>query len=225
MHRFDVIIPYRPVTEDRERIWEWIHERWTRSFPEANIIVCDSGDEVFSRSRSRNQGAMLAETDVFVCADADTVPMRAFLLGAVEVAEQDAWCIGYGPFDYYNLNAEETERYLSLSPMCEVRRPQINEYDFKLKSWAGMIAVPRSAFEQIGGYDERFVGWGHEDVAFRLKLDNEFGNHARIADGYTVHFHHTREEAQFDTAVEKANRELFEREYRRKYRWRDERHG
>jgi hypothetical protein len=35
----------------------------------------------------------------------------------------------------------------------------------------GIFAVRREAFEDVGGEDERFVGWGMEDAALREALD------------------------------------------------------
>lgn len=37
--------------------------------------------------------------------------------------------------------------------------------------------MPREAFEEVGGMDERFRGWGGEDVAFLIALDWLFGMH------------------------------------------------
>jgi hypothetical protein len=37
--------------------------------------------------------------------------------------------------------------------------------------------MPREAFECVGGMDERFRGWGGEDVAFLHALDWLFGQH------------------------------------------------
>jgi len=34
---------------------------------------------------------------------------------------------------------------------------------------AGRIAIARSDFEMLGGYDERFTGWGYEDIDFGLR--------------------------------------------------------
>ena len=39
------------------------------------------------------------------------------------------------------------------------------------------MIFPREALDAIGGWDERFRGWGGEDVAFLRALDTLFGKH------------------------------------------------
>lgn len=221
---FDVVIPWRSDDGPRQKIFDWVLERWVMAYGDDTVMIAygDSGGYPFSRSRTRNELADRTKNDVIVFADADTPPIRAFVDEAVEKAyASHGWCIAYDEGEYYNLDADVTARYLDLSPMTDIVKP--STYEHKLTSWAGMIAVHRDAFQKTGGYDERFVGWGHEDVAFRLALDNDVAPHERVNGGYVVHLWHPRQEATFDTEVELANRELFNREYKDKYSWRDER--
>lgn len=219
---FSVVIPWRTDSGHRQQVFDWVLERWCMIYGEEHVEIAygDSGDSVFSRSRSRNELFKRTSGDVVVFADADTVPIRAFVDKAVEIASEGNWCIAYGRKGYFNLTEDATNRYLALSPMTEISIPKEGEYEHQLLSWAGMFAVRR---ENFVGYDERFVGWGHEDVAFRLAMDNLVGKHDRVEDGYAVHLWHPRQEATFDTEVELKNRELFEKEYRKKYAWKDER--
>jgi hypothetical protein len=222
---FSVIIPWRTDNGPRERVFQWILDRWCALYETHNVEILygDAGGEVFSRSRTRNELAARSTKEVLVFADADTAPIPKYLNEACERARQGTWTIAYDNQEYYNMTEKATEFLLGNSPSGSLVRPFGDAYDHRLTAWAGMLAVPREAFNRIDGYDERFVGWGHEDVAFRLKLDNEWGEHARVRDGFVMHLWHPREDATFDTELELKNRELFDREYRRKYRWRDER--
>ena len=63
---------------------------------------------------------------------------------------------------------------------------------FSLKGIRGCnMGVWRSDFEAVDGFDESFVGWGHEDADFVLRLYN---HHVLRKDGYCAtevfHLHH-----------------------------------
>ena len=227
MDKFSVVIPWRDDgTIERVNNFDWIMSRWESIFGDnVWLHVGDSGDEIFSRSKTRNLLASQSESDVIVFADADTIPNPLYITQAVEkVRESSAWCIAYGEKRYYNLTEEASLKILSMNPASVLMEPPVSWCEHRLTSWAGMIAVSRDAFKSVGGYDERFIGWGHEDVALRLKLDNECGQHTRVDGGYVMHLWHPRAEADFGSVHELRNRKIFESDYRKRYNWRDERH-
>jgi predicted glycosyltransferase involved in capsule biosynthesis len=51
--------------------------------------------------------------------------------------------------------------------------------------------VPRNIFEQVGGFDEKFVGWGGEDNAFWHSCKIVSGEPLRI-DGFVYHLWHEK---------------------------------
>lgn len=229
---FEVVIPWRTDNGPRQKILDWILLRWEYQFPGINIHLFDSGDEIFSRSKSRNMILTRAKstTTTIVFADADVIPFRSWIEEAVDQTystvyenSQDSWSIAYGLREYYNLNQYVSEAIVMSDPSGPLSAPCRGEYEHKLMSWAGMIAVPFWALLDVGGYDERFIGWGHEDVAFKIKLDNELAPHTRVESGRALHLWHPRPQAWFGDPHEQANAELFEREYRQKYNWVDER--
>ena len=49
--------------------------------------------------------------------------------------------------------------------------------------YGAMITIlPREALDTLGCFDERFKGWGGEDIAFLRALDTLFGKHKTIDD-------------------------------------------
>lgn len=225
MPEFSVLIPYRSSDPTREAIFNWIKSRWELLYQDfdVEILYGSNDDEVFSRSKSRNELAKKALSDILVFADADTIPVKDFVDRAVSKTENGLWCIAYGDNDYYNLTREATETILSFDPGIDVDRPNNADFEFRVMSWAGMFSVSKQDFFSIGGYDERFVGWGHEDVAFRLKADYFISKHLRVKDGFALHLWHPRDDSSFGTEDELRNRKLFESQYRRVFGWKDER--
>jgi hypothetical protein len=125
------------------------------------------------------------------------------------------WVIPYGEKSYYNLNSEASDIILDCPVSILLTRPEEGDYDHELTSWAGLLVMTREAFDNAGGYDERFVGWGWEDNAFQLTMDRKNGKHVRI-DDFAVHLWHERSDGDFGTELELANRKLFEKEYARR---------
>lgn len=219
----DVVIPWRTDDGHRQKIFDWIKCRWESHYPDFGVIEGDAGGANFSRSKTRNVLVEQSRADIVILADADTAPVGAGLIESyIDVIENDCWHVAYPEGHYYNLTREFTQTVLQNPPEA-VLLAQRDQIEHQLTSWAGMLVMRRETFLRYGGYDERFIGWGHEDVAFRLKYDNEFSKHRRPSNGAVYHLWHPREDATFDTESELVNRKLFEREYARKYNWRDER--
>lgn len=189
--RLSFLMPFRTDGGERHRIFEWAHARLEVLFPHAEVIVADDGAEQFSRAGSRNAAAREATGDLFVIVDADTVFSRDQIERAVFLIDKGApWVIPYGRTEYYNLNQHASAELLTQPPGIELQPP--TDWDHRVESWAGVLVVPRAAFEQVHGYDERFAGWGGEDNAFRFALDVVAGGHTRLAFENVQHIWHPR---------------------------------
>jgi len=102
--------------------------------------------------------------DVAFIADCDTIPDHEGILRAV------AWVRSTGggarPHD---------ERYMlnQAGSIVAVQRgvEALGPAHF-LKQWAGggLDVVTREAFDAVGGFDERYKGWGYEDSEFHVQL-------------------------------------------------------
>lgn len=222
-----LIVPFRHDNWGyREQNW-WSCWRWWNTYGPKGIEICvsDDGDnEPFNRSRARNKAIEKATGDILIIADADTLVRSDGLIYALgQVAEGKApWAIPYRW--YYNLSREYTDK---LNQNEAIGRPSPNDekfgYEHKILSWAGILVVPKAAALSIGGYDERFEGWGFEDNAFRLKLDYEWGPHRRTNGNAYHYWHPIAEKDKFTKENTEKNRLLYVNEYERKYNHTDER--
>jgi len=100
----DVIIPWRTDNGPRQEIFDWVLSRWKAHYESFGVIVSDTGDEVFSRGASRNQGVRDSDADIVILADADTTPVGYGLLESyINVIKDDCWYVAYPEGHYYEI--------------------------------------------------------------------------------------------------------------------------
>jgi hypothetical protein len=119
----------------------------------------------WSRGAAINAGARQAgDWDVMVIADADTVPEVEPVRKAVEMVRETNGAIR--PHDtLWMMNPVETIKFVAGGPGNVTRRPKS-----LINLGGGLLVVSRTAWERVGGYDETFVGWGHEDTHLNTRL-------------------------------------------------------
>lgn len=146
----------------RDLRWDQARPRWEAlGWP---IHVGHHDDGPFNAAAARNAAAaQSSEWDVAVFVDADTVMLDTTpVVRAVELANQSGALVR--PYTrYWMLDEAGTERFLATGKRISATRGLRSGQAF-----GGVNVVPRSLFEKVGGYDERFRGWGSEDTAFDL---------------------------------------------------------
>lgn len=193
--KISVIVPWKDTGDiHRRRSWEWLRLRYENllsySF-DVELVYGSNQSEPFSRGGSRNHLVKLSTADTLLIADADTVFNEDQIKDGVGLLEQGApWVIPYDRGRYYNLTRQASADVVVKDPKRTIPEPtNSEEWDHKLDSWAGLLLMTRSAFEKVGGYDERFIGWGYEDNAFRAAMDSVVGSHQRTSH-YALHLWH-----------------------------------
>ena len=187
-----VIVPFRGDNGQRDRIWVWLHERLDAFWWSDEVVTSDSGHEPFNRAASINEGVAKCSGDVLVINDADTAAHMAWSVPIMGALKNGTWTIGHEPGAYCSLGAAATEMVLAMTPWVTLPAPSelpITEPE-RCTSDSGVVILPRQLFERAGGFDERYLGWGCEDVAFRIVMEHEVGPPART--GFTYHLHHPR---------------------------------
>lgn len=71
--------------------------------------------------------------------------------------------------------------------------PRFNKRPYHF-AWSGNQALSRAAYLAVGGYDERYRGWGHEDMQFPFDLHQQGYRFAFLLDAWGEHQLHPRQE-------------------------------
>lgn len=166
---------------------------WREAFPD-RLMHAWQPDEGFRLARVRNLGAVASRGEYLVFVDGDCIPRRGFV-AAIRRAALPGWflagkrvqmskelsravlrdCIpverwpmhtllrkagrGIGPWK----NLTPRDRRRPWRPSLPDFQPHGNEYGF-------LMAMARSHFEHVNGFDIRFVGWGDQDVDLAVRL-------------------------------------------------------
>jgi GT2 family glycosyltransferase len=207
-----LIVPFTPgLNDERDRIWKWLNEYWERQLPRVRIVI--GQDPVhglaqegvpFSKTAAVNAAAAQAHGDILVILDADAYvspDLITYCASEIRYArrtDRRLWFVPYRRF--YRLSKDATERVLNSDPQSPWhpddpplsthldpllgRSPQYGHH------FAAMIMImPREAFEDVGGMDPRFAGWGGEDVSAMRAIDTIYSPHKTV-DYSVFHLYH-----------------------------------
>jgi len=103
-------------------------------------VVYQRNEKYFHRSKSRNLGARLVTSEYIAFVDADTLCMPGL--------------------------KDELKTLRNNRMLLSARTPK----GYDIPNLFGFVACSTDAFWNVGGYDESFEGWGHEDSKFRGAL-------------------------------------------------------
>lgn len=183
-----VLVPRRAGVEDRDRIWQFVSEWWTRELPDARIVCGDHDDGPFNRSKAMNAAARNAgDWDVAVILDADVLTNVDHVHRAIERAVDTG-----GPVLAFTervcLNRGATRRVLGGWRGDWRARGSVQHVYTDMCS--SVVVVTRALWDAVGGFDEGFVGWGYEDNAFMCAAETLSGCAMERIPGECWHLYH-----------------------------------
>lgn len=195
-----VLVPRRSDGGRRDEVWVWLRERWNREHPDYTVIEGNHDDGAFNRSAAINLAAG-GDWDVAVIADSDSFVEPRNLIRAVNTAA-DSRQITFAYHEFRYLTRKMTEKI-----MGGYRGNWYAGVEFTLtNTCSSMVVVPRSLWDDVGGFDEGFVGWGFEDVAFSLACQALGGGMQRIQGDVWHLFHQPSTENNHASPQWHANR-------------------
>lgn len=178
-----VCVPRRADGGPRDALWEFCRPFWEHlGWP---VFEGESPDGPFNRSAAINDAVRRAgPRDVYVIADTDVVIDPGRAIAGVEAAVETGRLVM--PFTTYMALTEAftakilAERYDgSWKPGVHLRMTN---------HVSSVLAVSSELWEQSGGFDDRFVGWGWDDLAFHHAC-SKFGRPVRLT-GSVWHLWH-----------------------------------
>lgn len=202
-----LLIPWSHTDGQRARTFKWLRRYWRHELPEAEIIIGRSRGRPFCKTQAFNDAASRSHGRVLVLLDADaylpgSIIRRAAQLIEADLASEDPLHLWFVPYRrLYRLNEETTERVLASDPKDPWRPPdpcpeEFLEGESRIIGYgrrygAMLMVIPREAYDVLGGFDERFRGWGGEDMSMVRALDTLWGKHKSL-DTAIYHLWHER---------------------------------
>lgn len=201
--QISIIIPFSSGDRDRMRNFRWLFKYWKDNLPQAEIIIGRSSGKIFckgeamNRAVRRSRGAILAILDADAFLPASTIERCANRILEADKRGHNIWFIPYRWLS--RLDKHTTRQVVHSNPKHPHKLPcpppkawtdvQSHGKYYGYRFCAMAFVFPRRAWEAIGGFDERFVGWGGEDICFMKTLDTIWGKHKTIK-GCIYHLFH-----------------------------------
>lgn len=195
-----ILVPRRSDGGWRDEVWEFCRAFWEREQSHMPIFEGHHDSGLFNRSAAVNRAAQLAgDWDVAVIIDSDVLCDGERVKAAVELAHESGALVF--PHDIrLDLHERGTRQVMSGyqgSWQQWVRRRYPNMV-------SSVIVVSRRQWDEVGGFDEGFRGWGYEDTAFAAACET-FGGTLRILGELWHLWHPTAREGKPGTPVWQLN--------------------
>lgn len=213
--RAAILVPRRDDNGPRDELWAWCKAWWEREQSHLAVVEGYHTEGLFSRSAAVNRAAVLAgDWDVAVIIDSDVICHPERVREAIALAQETGSMVlphsvrydlsprastlvrqgAMSASDLFTVPAPWKRRHVKHTYSVENGHPSVSS----------VVVVPRRLWDEVGGFDEAFRGWGFEDTAFAAACET-FGGIVRMP-GEVWHFWHpTAREGKRGTASWSAN--------------------
>lgn len=148
------------------------------------------------RARARNYGVAQARGQWVLFLDDDIVAPEGLLRAHLDLLESHpGWgTIGYAVTDPILIDAPHFH-YMDSRGVARLAAGSAPGRYFVTQN----AAVPRAAFQKVGGFDEGFAGYGFEDMEVAFRLEDQAGvRFLALTQPVPVHVHHHTSRQYFD---------------------------
>jgi predicted glycosyltransferase involved in capsule biosynthesis len=155
------------------------------------LFVKNSGP--FNKGWGLNVGAKAANSDVLFFCDSDLLLAHSALKAASNLCHR---ALAVKPYDkLIDLNEFESEAILTTHAEPNFERSDASKVRGNRENLCfcgGAFFMHQSLFSVLGGFDERYLGWGAEDDAMTLKMHRMTDQLAALENRAAVHLWHER---------------------------------
>lgn len=206
-----VLIPWRPTDEHRAAALAEVGRQLAAAHPAWPVHVgALDASEPWCKGRAVARALRQADpaADVLVIQDADVLPPTS-LIAAVQAVETGAatWAV---PHRYVRrLARHATEALIAGRPYSPAHiEPTHGRHRGVLTG--GILVVARATYLDVGGFDQRFIGWGGEDLALWRTLTRLAGP-PHVIEAELTHLWHPTDRPPSGAAVYPEARPLLDR--------------
>lgn len=200
------LVPRRKDGGRRDRLWDWVKNWWSEQF-DFPFYEGHHEEGPFSRSAAINTASELAgDWKTAILLDSDVFVDAGQVRDGLTLAAESGTLVM--PFrQHHSLSQGGSDAIMSGFTGSWTRHIARTQLD----NISACVIVPRALWDTVGGFDERFQGWGFEDSAFCAACDAFAGNHLRIS-GELWHLWHEKSiESNAKSPLLVANRTLMHR--------------
>jgi predicted glycosyltransferase involved in capsule biosynthesis len=173
-----VIVPFCPDGGRRDQNYLWVVNRIKKLIPDCELIVPMQEYQPFSRSMTHNMAVKRATKDVLLFCDADMVFDMDLIENGLEIVNSVPWV---APMNQkWDFGWQASNKLLSMEPnvnISSIGLPVHKKWGAERCRAGAMLMITKENYYKMGGFDERFNGWGYEDNAFMLTAQSIIGGY------------------------------------------------
>jgi hypothetical protein len=188
--KIGLVIPWRSQPT-RVEAFKATTSRYAEQLPDVTAYYGDTDDEIFNIAGGRNKGCLEAISDgcdVLIVSDADMFLEPYSLNKSIEKAASEN--VVSMPFtELMFLSKAHSDELISGQDTIHStrRKPGITIFQNQI---GGVFVLSSSTFGILNGWDERFVGWGFEDLAMNEAHKSILGKEYHRAHGVAGSLYH-----------------------------------